>query len=151
MSLNWELHHQEGLYQELPPTSTMNLDTRSPLEIINSDFESFSNFVKFGHVNAVTVPGNKDEIERTLIGSDFDIFAVTETNIHQNTPKSAFEIKNYRFFHQDREGDNHSKGGCGIYCKKELKTKHIPINYDHEKFEVCAVEVVVNKVKVVVI
>ena len=90
LSLNWELHHQEGLYQELPPTSTMNLDTRSPLEIINSDFESFSNFVKFGHVNAVTVPGNKDEIERTLIGSDFDIFAVTETNIHQNTPKIVY-------------------------------------------------------------
>ena len=104
--------------------------------------------MKFGHVNAVTVPGNKDEIHRTLDEIGFDIFAVTETNIHRSTPKCAFEIPNYRFFHQDRVGD---RGGCGIYCKNELKAKYIPINYNHEKFEVCAIEVTVNKVKVAVI
>ena len=151
MPMNDEFHFQDDLFQELAPPSIIPLDTQSPLEIINSDFKNFSNFIKFGHINAVTVPGNKDEIERTLIGAGFDLFAVTETNIHPNTPKSAFEIPNYRFFHKDREGDNHSRGGCGIYCKKELKTKYIPINYDHKKFEVCAVEVIVNKVKVVVI
>ena len=25
LSLDWELHHQEGLYQELPPASTIDL------------------------------------------------------------------------------------------------------------------------------
>ena len=127
MPMNDEFHFQDDLFQELAPPSIIPLDTQSPLEIINSDFKNFSNFIKFGHINAVTVPGNKDEIERTLIGAGFDLFAVTETNIHPNTPKSAFEIPNYRFFHKDREGDNHSRGGCGIYCKKELKTKYIPI------------------------
>ena len=72
---------------------------------------------------------------------------MSETNIHRNTPKCAFEIPNYRFFHQDRVGD---RGGCGIYCKKELKCKHIPITYNHDKFEVCAVEVKVKNVKVAV-
>ena len=120
----------------------------SPIQEIKRKFKQYEDFVKFGHVNAVTVPGNKDEIHRTLDEIGFDIFAVTETNIHRNTPKCAFEIPNYRFFHQDRVGD---RGGCGIYCKKELKAKHIPINYNHEKFEVCAIEVTVNKVKVAVI
>ena len=143
-----EFHFQEELFEDSVSTPIFVTDTRSPIEIINSDFKIFANFVKFGHINAVTVPGNRDEIQRILMEIGFDIFAVTETNIHKNTPKCAFEIPNYRFYHQDRAGN---RGGCGIYCKKELKTKHIPINYDHEKFEVCAVEVTVNKVKVVVI
>ena len=35
--------------------------------------------------------------------------------------------------------------------KNELKAKHIPTAYEHNKFEVCAVEITVNKVKVTVI
>ena len=50
-----------------------------------------------------------------------------------------------------QRGRGEDGGGCGIYCKNELKAKHIPINYNHEKFEVCAIEVTVNKVKVAVI
>ena len=78
---------------------------------MQEDFEKFKNFVKFGHVNAVTVPGNRDELPRMFNEIDFDIFAVSETKIHKNTPKSAFSIPDYRFFHQDREGDNHARGG----------------------------------------
>ena len=142
---------QDSFFEEQDEVIRINDEIRSPIKIMQEDFANLKNFVKFGHVNAVTVPGNRDELIRLFNEIDFDIFAVSETNIHKNTPKSAFSIPDYRFFHQDREGDNHAKGGCGIYVKKELKAKHIPIAYEHDKFEVCAVEITVNKVKVIVI
>ena len=143
---NLPFNFQQSLLEE-PVSVSKTSCSLSPIQEIKQKFKQFNDFVKFGHINAVTVPGNKDEIQRTLEEIGFDIFAVSETNIHRNTPKCAFEIPNYRFFHQDRVGD---RGGCGIYCKKELKCKHIPITYNHDKFEVCAVEVKIKTVKVAV-
>ena len=82
-----EFHFQEELFEDPVSAPIFVTDTRSPLEIINSDFKIFANFVKFGHINAVTVPGNRDEIQRTLMEIGFDIFAVTETNIHKKYSK----------------------------------------------------------------
>ena len=120
----------------------------SPTDEINKKLEPYSNFIKMGHANTVTVPKNRDDIELFLLRTGMDIFATSETNIHKNTPKSVFEISNYRFYHKDRVGN---RGGSGIYIKKEIPSKYIPISYEHDKFEVCAIEVVLNKVKVAVV
>ena len=82
----------------------LDFATRSPIEIMQDDFKNYLGFVKFGHVNAVT--GNRDELVRIFNEIALDIFSVSETNIHKNTPKSAFEIPDYRFFHQEREGNS---------------------------------------------
>ena len=59
-----------------------------------------------------------------------DVFATSETNIHKSTPKTVFDIPNYRFYLKDRID---SKGGSGIHMKKEIPSKYIPISYENEK------------------
>ena len=126
----------------------VNPTALSPTEELIKKFEPFEKFIKIGHANTVSVPKNRDDIEVFLNRTGMDLFATSETNIHKNTPKSVFEIPNYRFYHKDRVGN---RGGSGIYIKKEIPAKYIPIQYEHEKFEVCAVEVTINKVKVAVV
>ena len=138
----------ETLSQADSDIPIVNTTTLSPTEEIIKKFEPFEKFIKIGHANTVSVPKNRDDLEVFLIRSGMDIFATSETNIHKNTPKSVFEIPNYRFYHKDRVGN---RGGSGIYIKKEIPAKYIPIQYEHEKFEVCAVEVTINKVKVAVV
>ena len=138
----------DTFFQTDPIIPGIDPNLLSPTDEINKKLEPYSNFIKMGHANTVTVPKNRDDIELFLLRTGMDIFATSETNIHKNTPKSVFEIPNYRFYHKDRVGN---RGGSGIYIKKEIPSKYIPISYEHDKFEVCAIEVVLNKVKVAVV
>ena len=98
------------------------------MAIINSDFKNISNFIKFGHINAVTVHGNKDEIEQTLIEACFDLFVVTETNLLPNTPKNAIEIPNYKLFSiKIGKVITIQKDVAGYIGKKELKTSTLKL------------------------
>ena len=113
-----EMNFHDSFFQEQTEMPRIDDSITPPLQEIKNNFEKFQNFVKFGHVNAVSVPCYKDEINRILDEIGFDIFAVSESNIHKNTPKSAFEISNYRFFHQDRPGDNKSRGVVAFTARK---------------------------------
>ena len=156
MSINVELNESEDLigrlndsfFQSQPEVTNVDANLLSPTDEIIKKFEPYNNFIKMGHANTVSIPKNRDDIELFFNETGMDIFATSETNIHKNTPKSVFEIPNYRFYHKDRVGN---RGGSGIYIKKEIPSRYIPISYEHEKFEVCAIEVVINKVKVAVV
>ena len=138
----------DSFFHAEPQVPIIDSNFLSPTDEIIKKFDPFKQFIKIGHANTVSIPKNRDDIELFLNQTGMDIFATSETNIHKNTPKTVFDIPNYRFYHKDRIGN---RGGSGIYIKKELPSKYIPISYEHEKFEVCAIEVVINKVKVAVV
>ena len=156
MSINEELTNtqddigrlNDSLFQSQPEVQNIKSNLLSPTDEILEKFKPYNNFIKMGHANTVSIPKNRDDMELFLNRTGMDLFATSETNIHKNTPKSVFDIPNYRFYHKDRIGN---RGGSGIYVKKEIPSKYIPISYEHEKFEVCAIEVVINKVKVAVV
>ena len=89
----------------------------STIQEIKRSFRKFSKFIKFWHVNCISVPFHKDEIRRVVDEIGLDILAVSETNIHKNPPKRFFKIPNYKFFHQDRTGGV-DRDGC-MYIKKK--------------------------------
>ena len=156
MSINEELTNtqddigrlNDSLFQSQPEVQNIKSNLLSPTDEILEKFKPYNNFIKMGHANTVSIPKNRDDLELFFNKTGMDIFATSETDIHKNTPKSVFDIPNYRFYHKDRIGN---RGGSGIYIKKEIPSKYIPISYEHDKFEVCAIEVVINKVKVAVV
>ena len=126
------------------------LTTNAPIFDINNNLRPFSDLLRIGHMNAVSVPLHRDQIARVLYKCKFDIFAVCETNIKHNTPKYLYNIKGYKFFHVDR---NHKNcGGVGIYIHEDLanKAKIINVNYNELQPELIFLEVDVNKVKVLI-
>ena len=104
LSVNGSFHEnmehfpfQNAFFEEQEEIIKLDLATRSPIEIMKDDFKNYLGFVKFGHVNAVTVPGNRDELVRLFNEIDFDIFAVSEqifTKTHQN-PLLKFQITGF--------------------------------------------------------
>ena len=156
MSENIDLNNSEAelgrlndsFFHPEPEVPVIDSNFLSPTDEVLKKFDPYKQFIKIGHANTVSIPKNRDDIELFLNQTGMDLFATSETNIHKNTPKTVFDIPNYRFYHKDRIGN---RGGSGIYIKKEIPSKYIPISYEHEKFEVCAIEVMINKVKVAVV
>ena len=120
MSINLESNNtdnefgrlNDSFFQSQPEVSNIAPNFLSPTDEILKKFEPYDNFIKMGHSNTVSIPKNRDDIELFLNKTGMDIFATSETNIHKNTPKSVFEIPNYRFYHKDRVGN---RGGSVIY------------------------------------
>ena len=71
-----------------------NLHT--PITKINSELEQFKNFIRFGHLNAVSVPKHREEIYRVIRETLLDIFAVCETNIKPGTPSHLYQMPGYK-------------------------------------------------------
>ena len=123
MSVNGDLNNTENefgrlndsFFQSEPEVPSIDCNFVSPTDEILKKFEPYENFIKMGHANTVSIPKNRDDIESFLTRTGMDIFATSETNIHKNTPKTVFDIPNYRFYHKDRIGN---RGGSGIYIKK---------------------------------
>ena len=69
------------------------LTTNAPIFDINNNLRPFSDLLRIGHMNAVSVPLHRDQIARVLYKCKFDIFAVCESNIKYNTPKDLYNIK----------------------------------------------------------
>ena len=80
----------DTFFQTHPIIPDIDPNLLSPTDEINKKLEPYSNFIKMGHANTVTVPKNRDDIELFLLRTGMDIFATSETNIHKNTPKSVF-------------------------------------------------------------
>ena len=83
---NLPLHFDHFLLDERVSPPKIYSPALSPIQEIQNKFKQYEDFVKFGHVNAVTVPGNKDEIHRTLDEIGFDIFA---KRIYIEIPQNA--------------------------------------------------------------
>ena len=126
------------------------LTTNAPIFDINSNLKPYSDLLKIGHMNSVSLPLHRDEIARVLYKTKFDILGVCETNIKHNTPKDLYNIKGYKLFHVDRNHKN--SGGVGIFLNEELanKAKIINVNYKEVQPELIFLEVDVNKVKILI-
>ena len=118
----------------------------TPIDIIKKKFENHDNLLKLGHVNACSVPKHLHEIERII--EYFDVFGTCETFIKPNTPKTAFNISGYNFFHVDRTMA--SRGGVGMYIRSEYPAKLIKLPVDLVQPELIFVEITVGAVKMAV-
>ena len=115
----------------------------SPISKMNADFDSNKHLVRFGHLNTASIPKHRDEIQRTVVGTDLDIFAASETNIKAGTPSHRFTIPGYKLIRHDR---NHTtKGGVGLYFKNIYKPKKIDVRYGALQPEMLFAEVEINK------
>ena len=65
-----------------------------------------------------------------------------------NTPKSAFTIDGYNFFHVDRTAK--SRGGVGCYISSQFPAKQIKLPVDHCQPEMIFCGVTIGSVKVAV-
>ena len=129
----------------IPPLSD---DFLKPCDFINKKFDGLENLLKFGHVNARSLPKHLHEIMKIAFAAGLDIFGACETFITQNTPKTAFEIQGYNFFHVDRI--NKSRGGVGCYVSCKLPAKQIKLPNDLVQPEMLFIEVTVGTVKIAV-
>ena len=123
-----------------------NLHT--PITKINSELEQFKNFIRFGHLNAVSVPKHREEIYRVIRETLLDIFAVCETNIKPGTPSHLYQMPGYKLIRADRT--HSAKGGLGVYCKSEYNPKKIAIKYEKLQPELLFIELEINRNKVAV-
>ena len=103
-------------------------DEISPLEKIIRDLEPFTHQLRIGHLNTSSIPKHHEELQRVVVGADFDIFASVETNVKPNTPAHRVNIPGYKFIRQDRI--NRPKGGIGVFFKLIYKPKRIDIRYE---------------------
>ena len=93
----------DSFFHSEPNIPSIDSNFVSPTDEVLKNIEPFNKFIKIGHANTVSIPKNRDDIELFLNRTGMDIFANSETNIHKNTPKTVFDIPNYRFYHKDRD------------------------------------------------
>ena len=70
-------------------------------------------------INARSVPKHLHEISKITEETSMDVLCVCETFISGNTPKSAFTIPGYNFFHVDRL--TKCRGGVGCYISSQFR------------------------------
>lgn len=133
---------------EEPNFPSLSDDFLTPSNVINKKFKDHDNLVKFGHVNARSIPKHLHEIDKIMNETNFDILGTCETFISSNTPKTSFEIPGYNFFHVDR--DMTCRGGVGCYVRSEYPARRIKLPLDLVQPEMIFVEITVGAIKMVV-
>ena len=91
---------------ELIEIPKYNYDPKTPIEKINKDFKKFKNNFTIGHLNSRSLNKNFIELKHVLDNTYFDAFAVTETWLTKNTPKSRYVLDNFQIFRNDRKKIN---------------------------------------------
>ena len=80
-----------------------NYNPKTPIEKINSDLKKFrSNFI-VGHLNSRSLNKNFIELKYVLDNTEFDAFAVSESWLTKNTPKSRYFLDNFQIFRADKK------------------------------------------------
>ena len=123
-------------------------DFFTPSNYIKKIFQGCDNLLKIAHINACSIPKHLHEIAKILIESKIDILCVSETFISPNTPRAAFEIEGFNFYHLDRKVK--SRGDVGCYVSSQFSAKQIKLPVDLVQPEIMFVEVKVGMVKVAV-
>ena len=131
------------LEPNIPP---LGGDFLTPCNVINNKFKNHENLVKFGHVNARSLPKHLHEVQRLI--KFFDVFGICESFITANTPKTAFEIPGYNFFNAPRTYA--SRGGIGLYVDSNYAAKNIKLPVELVQPEMIFVEVTIGVVKMAV-
>ena len=117
-----------------PNFTPLGDDFKTPSSIINQTFLGYENLLKFGHINACSIPKHHHEVEKII--KLFDVLGVCESFITPNTPRAAFEITGYNFFHVDRISK--SRGGVACYVSDQFHAKQIKLPVDlYDFFSMC--------------
>ena len=119
---------------------------KTPLQQITNDYAKFSNSLRVGHLNAVSVSKHRDEIYRIVHGADMDILLVSETNMKNDTPKNRINMPGYKLFRRDRL--HADRGGVAIYIKTQISAKYIQLKYKELEPELLCIEADINRTKV---
>ena len=131
-----------------PVIASLSNDFLTPCNVIKKKFENYDNLVKMGHINPCSVPKHLHDLDKLLHEAEFDIFGTCETFVTGNTPKTAYDISGYQFFHVDRLSS--SRGGVGIFVKNEFPVKIIKLPVDLVQPEIMFIEVIIGVVKLAV-
>ena len=133
---------------EEPTFASLSDDFVTPSSFINHKFEGFENLLKIGHINSCSIPKHLHEISKIAWSTKLDILGSCETFITGDTPKSAFEINGYNFFHVDRV--HQSRGGVGCYVSSNFAAKQIKLPEELVQPEMLFVEVIVGTIKIAI-
>ena len=126
----------------------LNNNFYTPAEKINKDFDMFTKFLRFAHLNASSVAKHRDDISCLARDCDFDVLGTGETFIKEHTPKSVYNIDGYKFFQKTR--DTAARGGIGIYVKEGIPAKKITLPSEPEQPEVLFIELTIGTNKIAV-
>ena len=129
----------------------INFDPKTPIQKINSDFKKFQNNFKLGHLNSRSLNKNFIELKHVLDNTDFDAFAVSESWLTKNTPKSRYMLDNFNIFRCDRLSKR--GGGLCIFVRRHYNCKKIYIpnqNCGVNLAEMLWVEITTNKTKIAI-
>ena len=69
-----------------PHTLDSNLNVISPIDEMINNFKKFKQYLLVAHMNAVSVPLHKDQIQSLLVKTGIDILGMSETNIKYDVP-----------------------------------------------------------------
>ena len=118
----------------------------TPINKVKFELENYKHILKIGHLNTVSIPKHRDEINRLMGEIDFDIFGASETNIKPGTPANLFRIPGYKLIRADRTVT--TKGGVGIYFKEDFFSQDVnkksPEQYVSELTNVTKANIVVT-------
>ena len=126
------VEHTTSILPSLKPELRLN----SPMFTLETELNKFPYNLKIAHLNTVSIPKRRDELERII--KLFQIFGVSETNFKSNTPQCLIDFEGFNFY-----GSNRNKGKCGgvgLYISNEIKTKRIHFNYKQPQPEMVFVE-----------
>ena len=140
-------HEIQCDFQSVPMDFVIN-KLCAPLYEIQRNLSPFRNFLQIAHINSVSIPKHRDEIERFI--KQFDIIGFSETNIKRDTPRDLYKFQGYKMFHINRNWGR--CGGVAILVKEEYApfTKLIQVNYSENQPELIFAEIEINKVKICV-
>ena len=130
----------------------INFDPKTPIQKINNDFKKFKKHFKVGHLNSRSLNKNFIELKRVLDNTDFDAFAVSESWLTKNTPKSRYMLEHFNIFRCDRK--NTRGGGICIFVRSHYNCRKISLPNQStsgiDLTEMLWVEISTNKTKIAV-
>ena len=133
---------------EIPKHS---FDPKTPIQRINVDLIKFKHNFIVGHLNTRSLNKNFIELKHVLDNTHFDAFAVSETWLTKNTPKTRYFLENFNIFRCDRK--NKRGGGLCLYVRSHYNCKKISIpnqGIGADLAEMLWVEVSTKKAKIAV-
>lgn len=118
---------------------------------LNTAFSPYLNQFKVAHLNCRSINPSAnsiklDELKSILSGNLFDVFAISESWLHDNVSSRAVDLSGYKFCRNDRHGSR--GGGLGLYISNKLRFKVVFKVSDSNLCESLFVELYFGSVKI---
>ena len=107
-------------------SQNMDLRLNTPTFILESEFKKYPHNLRIGHLNTISIPKHREELQRII--PMFDIFGASETFIKNGTPQSLFNFEGYKFYGKNRT--NTTFGGVGLYINEQIPSKRINVKFN---------------------